>query len=71
MFTDYKMNFEMGLMPFPLGGNDKLAVSVPSVWAINNQVPEAQRKLAKDFLTWLYTSETGKRFTAGSSLWSR
>ncbi|MDR0642313.1 MAG: ABC transporter substrate-binding protein [Treponema sp.] len=62
MFADYKMNFEMGLMPFPIRGNDKLAVSVPSVWAINNQAPEAQRKLAKDFLTWLYTSETGRRF---------
>ncbi|MDR0400301.1 MAG: ABC transporter substrate-binding protein [Treponema sp.] len=62
MFADYNMNFEMGLMPFPLGGNDKLAVSVPSVWAVNNQAPEAQRKLAKDFITWLYTSETGKRF---------
>jgi raffinose/stachyose/melibiose transport system substrate-binding protein len=62
MFTDYNINFEMGLMPFPLGGNDKLAVSVPTVWAVNSQVPEAQRKLAKDFLTWLYTSEAGKRF---------
>jgi raffinose/stachyose/melibiose transport system substrate-binding protein len=62
MFADYNINFEMGLMPFPLGGNDKLAVSVPTVWAVNSQVPEAQRKLAKDFLTWLYTSETGKRF---------
>jgi raffinose/stachyose/melibiose transport system substrate-binding protein len=62
MFADYKMNFEMGLMPFPIRGNDKLAVSVPSVWAINNQAPEAQRKLAKDFITWLYTSQTGRRF---------
>jgi raffinose/stachyose/melibiose transport system substrate-binding protein len=62
MFADYKMNFEMGLMPFPLRGNDRLAVSVPSAWVVNNQAPEAQRKLAKDFLTWLYTSETGKRF---------
>jgi raffinose/stachyose/melibiose transport system substrate-binding protein len=62
MFADYKMNFELGLMPFPLKGNDKLAVSVPSVWAVSNQVPESQRKLAKDFITWLYTSETGKRY---------
>jgi raffinose/stachyose/melibiose transport system substrate-binding protein len=62
MFSDYKMNFEMGLMPFPLRGNDKLAVSVPSVWVVSNQVPESQRKLAKDFITWLYTSETGKRY---------
>jgi raffinose/stachyose/melibiose transport system substrate-binding protein len=62
MFADYRVNFEMGLMPFPLKGNDKLAVSVPTVWAVNNQAPEAQRKLAKDFLVWLYTSETGTRF---------
>jgi raffinose/stachyose/melibiose transport system substrate-binding protein len=62
MFADYKVNFEMGLMPFPLGGNDKLAVSVPTVWSVNSQAPEVQRKLAKDFLVWLYTSETGKRF---------
>jgi raffinose/stachyose/melibiose transport system substrate-binding protein len=62
MFADYAVNFEMGLMPFPLKGNDKLAVSVPTVWSVNNQAPEAQRKLARDFLVWLYTSETGTRF---------
>jgi raffinose/stachyose/melibiose transport system substrate-binding protein len=62
MFADYPLNFEMGLMPFPLLGNDKLAVSVPTVWSVNNQVPEAQRQLAKDFLIWLYTAETGKRY---------
>ncbi|MDR2094040.1 MAG: ABC transporter substrate-binding protein [Treponema sp.] len=62
MFTDYDLNFEMGLMPFPLLGNDRLAVSVPTVWAINAQVPADQRKLAKDFLTWLYTSPTGIRY---------
>jgi raffinose/stachyose/melibiose transport system substrate-binding protein len=62
MFADYSLNFEMGLMPFPLLGNDKLAVSVPAVWGINSQAPAAQKKLAKDFLTWLYTSPTGIRF---------
>jgi raffinose/stachyose/melibiose transport system substrate-binding protein len=62
MFADYTINFEMGLMPFPLGGNDKLAVSVPSAWCVNSQAPEAARRQAKDFLTWLYTSETGRRF---------
>lgn len=62
MFADYTVDFEMGLMPFPLGGNDKLAVSVPNLWAINAQASEAERKMAKDFLTWLYTSGTGRRF---------
>jgi raffinose/stachyose/melibiose transport system substrate-binding protein len=62
MFSDYKLDFEMGLMPFPLAGNSKLAVSSPAVWSINAQAPAAQQKLAKDFFVWLYTSETGKRF---------
>ncbi|GHU78406.1 ABC transporter substrate-binding protein [Spirochaetia bacterium] len=62
MFSDYKLDFEMGLMPFPLMGNNKLAVSNPGVWVINSQALAAQQKLAKDFFIWLYTSETGKRF---------
>jgi raffinose/stachyose/melibiose transport system substrate-binding protein len=62
MFADYDLNFEMGLMPFPLGGNDKLAVSVPTVWGVNSQAAENQKQLAKDFLTWLYTSANGTRF---------
>jgi raffinose/stachyose/melibiose transport system substrate-binding protein len=62
MFADYDINFQMGLMPFPLGGNDRLAVSVPTVWGVNSQAPEAQKKLAKDFLVWLYTSANGTRF---------
>jgi raffinose/stachyose/melibiose transport system substrate-binding protein len=62
MFADYDLNFEMGLMPFPIAGNDKLAVSVPTVWGVNSQAPEADIKAAKDFLTWLYTSETGQKY---------
>lgn len=62
MFADYEMDFEMGLMPFPIAGNDKLAVSVPTVWAVNGQASPEEIQAGKDFLTWLYTSETGKRF---------
>jgi raffinose/stachyose/melibiose transport system substrate-binding protein len=62
MFSDYDVNFEMGIMPFPIAGNDKIAVAVPTVWCVNNQVPEAEAKAGKEFLTWLYTSETGKRY---------
>ncbi|MDR3139710.1 MAG: extracellular solute-binding protein, partial [Treponema sp.] len=62
MLADYQPDFEMGLMPFPLMGNDKLAVSVPAVWGINSQAPESQKRLARDFLTWLYTSPTGIQF---------
>jgi raffinose/stachyose/melibiose transport system substrate-binding protein len=62
MFKDYDLNFEMGLTAFPLMGNDRLAVSVPTVWAINSQAPDAQKRLARDFLTWLYTSPAGIRY---------
>jgi raffinose/stachyose/melibiose transport system substrate-binding protein len=51
----------MGLMPFPIGGNDKLAVSVPTVWAVNGQAKPEEIKAAKDFLSWLYDTEAGQK----------
>lgn len=62
MFADYDVTFEMGLAPLPLCGNDKIAVSVPNAWFINSQASDAEKKAAKDFLEWLYTSETGTRY---------
>ena len=50
---------EMGITGLPLNGNTKIAVGVPSVWAVNADAPAEEQKLAKDFLNWLYTSETG------------
>lgn len=62
MFADYDMNFEIGMMPFPIMGNDKLAVSVPNSWAINKGASEESIKNSKDFLNWLYTSDTGVEY---------
>jgi raffinose/stachyose/melibiose transport system substrate-binding protein len=62
MFADYQVNFQMAFMPFPLAGNDKLAVGVPSWWCVNSQVSDTRKKLAKDFIEWLYNSETGKKY---------
>lgn len=62
MFADYDMEFEMGMMPLPLMGNDKVAVSVPTAWFVNSQASEAEIKAGKEFLEWLYTSETGTRY---------
>jgi raffinose/stachyose/melibiose transport system substrate-binding protein len=56
----------MGFLPMAINDNesdmDKLPVGVPMNWAINknSKVKEA----AKTFLTWLVTSETGKRYVA-------
>lgn len=62
MFADYDVDFEMAMMPLPISGNDSLAVSVPAGWYVNSQVSEAEIQAGKDFLEWLYTSETGKRY---------
>ncbi|GIN72068.1 ABC transporter substrate-binding protein [Bacillus sp. J14TS2] len=62
MFEDYDLDFELGMMPFPLEGNDKIAVGVGNNWAINNQKDEEEIKAASDFLNWMFTSETGQRY---------
>lgn len=59
MFADYDTEFEMGVAPLPLCGNDKIAVSVPTAWYVNSQASEAEKKAGKAFIEWLYTSETG------------
>jgi len=62
MFKDYDVNFEMGMMPLPINGNDKIAASVPSCWYVNSQAKAEEVKAAKDFLNWLYTSKTGTKY---------
>jgi len=60
MLTDYgDLGFEISMMPFPLAGNDKLAVGVPGSWVINNGASPEEIKAANEFLNWLLTSETG------------
>jgi raffinose/stachyose/melibiose transport system substrate-binding protein len=61
-FKDYDVTFDMGMMPLPISGNDKLAVSVPTCWYVNNTASAAEIKAGKDFINWLYTSETGKKY---------
>lgn len=62
MFKDYDIDFEMGLMPFPLAANDKLAVAVPTCWYVNEEATSEEKQAGKDFLNWLYTSETGEKY---------
>ncbi len=62
MFKDYKVDFDMGIMPLPINGNDKIAVSVPACWYVNSQASKGEVLAGKDFLNWLYTSETGKKY---------
>lgn len=62
MFSSYEINFEMGMTGVPVGGNTAIAVGIPSCWFVNADASEDEQKLGKDFLNWLYTSETGTHY---------
>lgn len=54
----------LGLAPMPINDdvalNDNIFVGVPNNWVINNKSSVKQE--AKDFLNWMVTSDTGKRY---------
>lgn len=62
MFDDYEVDFDITMIPMPVNGNKKISVGVPNFFAINTQSDPAEAQAAKDFLVWLYTSDTGKKF---------
>lgn len=62
LLKDYDLKFKVGMMPFPLEGNDKLAVGVASNWVINKNAGKTEIKAANDFLNWLFTSDIGKKY---------
>lgn len=57
-------DLNLGILPMPIDDtgedNDKLFVGVPNNWVIYKDSP--MKEEAKEFLNWLVTSETGKRF---------
>lgn len=54
----------LGILPLPVvgGKEDSIPVGVPMHWAVNKDAPDADKKAAKDFLNWLYTSDAGKDY---------
>ncbi|MBT2583919.1 ABC transporter substrate-binding protein [Planococcus sp. ISL-109] len=62
MLDEFEVDFEVGMAPFPLAGNDQLAVGVGSNWAVNSDKDQAEIDGAIEFLDWLHTSETGQKF---------
>ncbi|HSP22356.1 MAG TPA: ABC transporter substrate-binding protein [Planococcus sp. (in: firmicutes)] len=61
LLADFEVDFEIGMAPFPLEGNDKQAVGVGANWAVNSEKEPEEIEAAVDFLDWLHTSETGKK----------
>jgi len=64
------VNSELGrhllLLPIPLDGADHgyIYTHAPIYWAVNSGADAEAKSLAREFLTWLYRSETGARFIA-------
>ncbi|KKO51463.1 ABC transporter substrate-binding protein [Paenibacillus sp. DMB20] len=57
-------DLNIGLLPMPINDNaeqnDKLPVGVPNNWVVNKD--SQMKPEAKEFLNWLVTSETGKKY---------
>lgn len=60
MDPDFAEN-NIDVMPVPVEGFEgKMPAGVPQFWAINNKSDDNVVQASKDFLDWVYTSETGK-----------
>ena len=62
VMSAYNPQFDMGITGLPINGNPKICVGVASVWCVNADATAEEQALAMDFLTWLYTSETGTHY---------
>ncbi|MEK5038122.1 ABC transporter substrate-binding protein [Sporosarcina sp. FSL K6-3457] len=62
----YDMDSELaengiGILPVPVEGFEgKIPAGVPMFWGVNGKSDPAVVQASKDFLDWMYTSETGK-----------
>ncbi|GAA0469812.1 ABC transporter substrate-binding protein [Alkalibacillus silvisoli] len=62
MLADYELDFEVGLMPFPLDGNDQQIVGVGGNWGVNGNKDQAEIDAAIDFLEWIHNSDVGHEY---------
>jgi raffinose/stachyose/melibiose transport system substrate-binding protein len=62
MFEDYKIDFEIGMAPMPVGGGAKISIGVPNYFAVNSQAPAEEIEAGKDFIQWLFNSDIGKEY---------
>ena len=60
---DKDLASNIGILPINLDGIKEgcIPVGVPMYWAVNSTKKDAEKEAAKDFLSWLYTSDEGKK----------
>jgi raffinose/stachyose/melibiose transport system substrate-binding protein len=61
-------DLDIGLLPIFTSDDEEKAnripVGIPFMFVVNNQSPETEKQAAKDFLTWLVSSDEGKQYLA-------
>lgn len=64
VLEDNDVQFEYAFLPFPLDGNQGLAVGTATAWRVNNAASAEQQAAGKVFLDWLITSDEGQTWSA-------
>ncbi|RUA07589.1 MAG: carbohydrate ABC transporter substrate-binding protein [Fusobacteria bacterium] len=61
---DEELAQNIGFLPMPIVGakENVLPVGIPMYWTVNNGATPEEQEAAKEFLNWLYTSDTGKDY---------
>jgi raffinose/stachyose/melibiose transport system substrate-binding protein len=61
-------DLDIGLLPIFTSDDEEKAnripVGIPFMFVVNSQSPETEKQAAKDFLTWLVSSDEGKQYLA-------
>lgn len=61
--TDPEVLKKLDMLPYSVPGysDGKYFVGVSGYWAINNKVPENEKKAAKDFINWMYSDPEAQK----------
>jgi raffinose/stachyose/melibiose transport system substrate-binding protein len=62
IIDEYKVDFEYGMMPMPINGNDSLSVGNSNFFRVNKAATADQQAGAIAFLDWLFTDPAGQVF---------
>lgn len=57
LLKENNVTFEMGYLPMPIKGNDKLSIGVAQSLHVNKKATKEQKEGADDFLNWMYSNE--------------
>jgi len=62
IIDEYKVDFEYGMMPMPVNGNESLSVGNSNFFRVNKAASKEQQAGAIAFLDWLFTDPAGQSY---------